>query len=60
MSYAFPTPPTGSATPAGPPRVAETRQQPRLRIPAAYSVVRVREAIDPGAGEDPAQAPDAP
>ncbi|MEE9405387.1 MAG: PilZ domain-containing protein [Algisphaera sp.] len=45
MSFAFPQPtPNPSRTQQPAPRVAETRQQPRLKIPAMYSVVRVRPA----------------
>ena len=53
MSYSFPGPHASSPIDASrPPRVAETRQQPRLRIPAAYSVVRVRPAEDSAAESD--------
>ena len=43
MTFAFPHSPSPDPSEAkDTPRVAETRQQPRLKVPAAYSVLRVR------------------
>lgn len=43
MTFAFPhSQPSEPNAPKSTPRVAETRQQPRLKVSAAYSVLRVR------------------
>ena len=43
MTFAFPHPPSPEPEKTkSTPRVAETRQQPRLKVSAAYSMLRVR------------------